>query len=382
MKYLLLLVTTLTLAACASVPDAPPSQSLYLDARFAAPSERIGAGDVFALSPEMKDYVQTDLSGPVRTLGHQHGLFDALYKKGQLKLEYDGVMTKNASEAFAARSGNCLSLVIMTAAFAKEMGLPVRYQNVMVEETWSRTGDIYLSIGHVNLSLGRKQTDGGVDLVGEMLTIDFMPPSNLGTLRTHTLAEQTIVAMYMNNRAVESLTRDQLDDAYWWARAATVQDPKFLGAFNTLGVIYQRHGNIEQADRVFEYVLEREPGNTRVMSNLAPVLEKLGRNAEAQELTRKLQQLEPYPPFYFFKLGQEAMQRGDPRAAVTYFEREVERAAYYHEFHFWLAVAYASVGDADKARRQLTLAMENSATRADHDLYAAKLDRIRMSHLR
>jgi len=382
MKCLLLLVTTLTLAACASVPDAPPSQSLYLDARFAAPSERIGAGDVFALSPEMKDYVQTDLSGPVRTLGHQHGLFDALYKKGQLKLEYDGVMTKNASEAFAARSGNCLSLVIMTAAFAKEMGLPVRYQNVMVEETWSRTGDIYLSIGHVNLSLGRKQTDGGVDLVGEMLTIDFMPPSNLRTLRTHTLAEQTIVAMYMNNRAVESLTRDQLDDAYWWARAATVQDPKFLSAFNTLGVIYQRHGNIEQADRVFEYVLEREPGNTRVMSNLAPVLEKLGRNAEAQELTRKLQQLEPYPPFYFFKLGQEAMQRGDPRAAVTYFEREVERAAYYHEFHFWLAVAYASVGDADKARRQLTLAMENSATRADHDLYAAKLDRIRMSHLR
>ena len=51
-------------------------------------------------------------------------------------------MTRNAAEAFDARSGNCLSLVIMTAAFAKELGLPVRYQNVFVDEAWSRSGDL------------------------------------------------------------------------------------------------------------------------------------------------------------------------------------------------------------------------------------------------
>jgi hypothetical protein len=46
-------------------------------------------------------------------------LFDALYGNGRLRLDYDSAMTRNATEAFAARSGNCLSLVLMTAAFAR-----------------------------------------------------------------------------------------------------------------------------------------------------------------------------------------------------------------------------------------------------------------------
>ena len=64
----------------------------------------------------------------------RQALFDALYQPDQLKLEYDAAMTRNAAQAFAVRSGNCLSLVIMTAAFAKEMGLDVRYQNVFGED--------------------------------------------------------------------------------------------------------------------------------------------------------------------------------------------------------------------------------------------------------
>ncbi len=94
-------------------------------------------------------------------------------------------MTRNAAQAFAARSGNCLSLVIMTAAFAKEMGLPVAYQNVYVDETWSRIGDIYFSIGHVNLTLGRRHDPTSVrDDEADLLTIDFLPPSELRGLRT------------------------------------------------------------------------------------------------------------------------------------------------------------------------------------------------------
>ena len=101
---------------------------MFNDHLFVAATERISADDVFALSDEMKRYLDTEIAGQIRAKGSRQGLFDALYSKGQLKLEYDSVMTRNAAQAFAARSGNCLSLVIMTAAFAKEMGLPVRYQ--------------------------------------------------------------------------------------------------------------------------------------------------------------------------------------------------------------------------------------------------------------
>ena len=62
------------------------------------------------------------------------------------------------------------------------------------------------------------------------------------------------------------------------------------------------------------------------------------------------------------------------------FSREVSRDAYNHEFHFWLAAAYARLGDSERARKHLTTAMEFSNTRQERDLYAAKLDRIGAYH--
>ena len=52
------------------------------------------------------------------------------------------------------------------------------------------------------------------------MTIDFLPAANIKGLRTWVIDESTIVAMYMNNRAVEALTVGNIDDAYWYAREA------------------------------------------------------------------------------------------------------------------------------------------------------------------
>ncbi len=377
MRSVIALLCSLLVAACATAPMQSTTEKLFNDHLFVAPSESINAAEVFAVSDAMKRYIGVDIAGELRAKGSQQGLVDALYHKGQLKLEYDSALTRNAAQAFDARAGNCLSLVIMTAALAKELGLPVRYQNVVADDTWSRTGDIYFSIGHVNLALGKKKTDVGPGRnESEVLVIDFLPATDIRA-RTRVLAESTIVAMYMNNRAVETFTDGQLNDAYWWAREAIRQDPKFLSAYNTLGVVYQRRGHFAEADRVFAHVLEREPANTRVMSNRVAALNALGRTAEAQALRDRLDRLEPDPPFSFFDRGLAAMREGDYKSARDLFAREVAREAYYHEFHFWLALAYVGLGDIDHARDHLALAMESSTTRSDRDRYAAKLDRIR-----
>ena len=44
-----------------------------------------------------------------------------------------------------------------------------------------------------------------------------------------------------------------------------------------------------------------------------------------------------------------------------------------HEFHFWLGVADWRLGEESAELRHLTLAIDNSVTRDQHDLYAAKL---------
>jgi len=377
MKPFAIVIVVLALAGCASAPPQAP-QGIERDALFAPPSQPVSAADVFAVSPEMKAFIGSDIARLVHLKGTRRGLFEALRDRAGLSLEYDSAVTRNAREAFAARKGNCLSLVIMTAAFAKEMGLPVRFQNVFTDETWSRNGSFYLSIGHVNVVIGGTHVEPGYGHYDiDAMIVDFLPPADVRSLRSWVIDESTIVAMYMNNRAVEAVMAGDVDDAYWWAREAVRQDPHFLGAANTLGVVYRAHGNLAEAERALDYVLALEPDNTTALANLVTLQKQRGDVAKAQQTAARLARIEPTPPFAYFERGIAAMKAGDYRLARDMFTREVDRAAYYHEFRFWLALAYLGLGQTDQARANMTIAIENSPTNGDRELYAAKLARMR-----
>jgi len=366
------------LAGCATPPAPQVDASLFADAKFEPPAAPIDATQVMALSPEMKAYLAGNVSGRFLAHGRTEVLVEALYKKTELRLEYDSVMTRNAAQAFASRSGNCLSLVIMTAAFAKALDIPVRYQSVVTDELWGRNGDIDVVIDHVNLTLG--QRIGGPTWAGrftEAVTIDFLPPKELERQLQRSLPEATVLAMYMNNRAAETLAQGRIDDAYWFAREALVQDPGFVRALNTLGVVYRRHGDLAEAERALRTAHARQPDNPQIVFNLAQVLAERGNGTEAAALRVRLAQLQPEAPFVYFDRGRIALKSGDAKTARDLFLREVDRAPYNAEFHYWLALAYAKLGDVPAAREQLEQAMEASATRHDRDLYAAKLERLR-----
>jgi Flp pilus assembly protein TadD len=380
MKTLVILLFSL-LAGCASAPRQDPQAlaALFNDAAFKAPSEPVDATGLFTLSPAMKAYLHSPaFATHLREKGPERGLVAALYSKSDLKLEYDSRMTRTAAQTYAARSGNCLSLVIMTAAFARELGMKVRYQSVDVDESWSRNAGLYLVSAHVNLSVGRRPADPlHTFSLEDLLTIDFLPPEDASRYRSTELEEEDIVAMYMNNRAAEALVQDRVDDAYWWASAAVRQMPAWAQGLNTLGVVYMRRGDLAQAERVYRTALERAPDSLVVMQNLAPVLARTGKLEESQRLTARIASIEPNPPFHYFDLGMRAMQGGDYKQAKALFAREVKRAPYYDEFHFWLAIACLRLGESREAREQLALALDTSTRTDTRDLYSAKLEHLR-----
>ena len=378
MKTIATLLITIVLASCAVAPVGSQHRDFFNDQLFVQPSEHINVGDVFAISSEMKRYLSTEIADQLRSKGLQQGLVDALYNQQQLKIRYDSTKTRNASETFQDRVGNCLSLSIMTAALAQELGMPVRFKSLVVDETWARSGNLYFSVGHINLTLGNKNTNILRKFDGNgQITIDFIPPGEVRGEHAHDLAKETVIAMYMNNRAAEALARGNVNDAYWWSREAITQAPNFLNPYNTLGVIYRRHGNLAEAERVLTFALQHEPENMRVMSNLAIVLTDLGRTADAQLLMARIEKRQPYPPFHFFDLGKAAMRAKDFGAASAFFEKELRRDEYNHEFHFWLATAYAELGKLKLSHKHLAMAMEFSTTVKVRDLYAAKFDRLK-----
>lgn len=377
MKYLALLLGALLLSACTTAPLTPPPDDLYADHLFQPADDQIPTEDIFALTPEMKLYA-ANLRSSLRGKEARRVLFDALYKRDQLQLEYDSTMTRTAAQAFEARQGNCLSLIIMTAALAEEMDIPVVFQNVLAEDSWTRSGRLYFNSAHVNILLGKPIHVGLEYDHAQYALIDFIPPrEGYRPEAARAIDKKTVVAMFMNNRAAEALAQQDLNNAYWWARKAIAMDPGMLHAYNTLAVIYLQHGNLAESERALRYVLKVQPENTMVISNMVQVLQLTGADAEANALKARLAELQPYPPFHFFLQGQQAMKAGDFLRARRLFERELAREPDYHEFHFWLAAAALQLGDLKTADQHMAKAVKNSTSRSDSALYTGKLDRLR-----
>ncbi|MBL8350914.1 MAG: tetratricopeptide repeat protein [Burkholderiaceae bacterium] len=378
----LLLVGAL-LASCAGAPPVPAP--LLEDALFGNPPRPAEADSALAADDAMREHVRRIVARTPVLAERPKALADSLAAPGDLRLDYDASFTRNAAQAFAARSGNCLSLVLMTAALAREMGLDLRFQRVLGEPLYSRQPGLTLRSGHVNLVLGVSgpaRRAGARLHGGNQWVIDFMPGELSETMVAEAIEPHRVLAMFMNNRAVESLLAQQPASAYAWAREALRTDPAYWDAYNTLGVVYRNAGHPGAAAAVFETLLAHDARNVAAMTNLEGTLAALGRAGEAAGWSARRQALEPYPPFHFLHQGQRAMARQDPALALRLFERELALSGPSHESYFWLAQARLALGQADGARQALQQALEFSTTPGEQRRYAGKLDALRRQALR
>lgn len=361
----------LALSGCAGVePVVRPDVDVFRDALFAPPVAAPDVSGLFTLTPAMQRHLVERIQPHVRRKGPQAALIDALYTHGDLRLEYDAVQTRTAAEAFDARKGNCLSLVIMTAAFARELGLTVRFREVLDRPAIEASGDLTFVIGHVNLALSNRTgaSTPGV-LESGWLLVDFLPGQDLQRQRTRDLDEQRIRAQFMNNRAAEELARGQVNAAYWWLRGAQAQDPGFSNLYNTLGVVYRHRGALPEAERALQVALALDPGNEHVLGNLAGVQLALGRPTAPRAAA--------VPAASRHAQARQALDDNRLKQALVLLQGELGLTPRNPELHHLLAITQQRLGDGMRAQQHLALAAEYSAAGPQRQLYAGKLERLK-----
>ena len=121
--------------------------------------------------------------------------------------------TYNADLAAIEQAGNCLSLAILTKAYASLVGLKVEYRKVNSEPVYSRDNGIMTMSSHVQTHVhAPAQLDNKkLDIYFSKIIKDTFPASR--GVKGGKVSDEDFVFMYYQNLAAKALVIDDLDRA-------------------------------------------------------------------------------------------------------------------------------------------------------------------------
>ncbi len=112
-------------------------------------------------------------------------------------------------------------------------------------------------------------------------------------------------------------------------------------------------GKPDQAALVLERVLEKQPGQTTDLNNLAIAYMRMGRFEDARMRLEEARDIAPEKFPVWLNLSSLATRTGDPTAALKYAEAAVERGQNMAQTHVTLAMAEAELGYLERTAASL-----------------------------
>jgi tetratricopeptide (TPR) repeat protein len=305
--------------ACAVRPGDPAALAgSSPDAWARALYERqVEPGDVpnpVAWTPEMRETAER-LAGQGTVHARLAALQEGLFDPSRFPFRYESRGTLTATEAFAAREGNCLSFTCLFIALARSAGLDVRAAVPAYEGRSERDGDLVVVNTHVVAVYG----------IGDALTIfDFDRTRERRVLGARILGDVDLAALYASNLGVEALRTSDNEVAIRRFETATRLSPRFVAAWGNLGVALRRAGDTAGALAAYGKALEIDPHDPTILGNLAALYRVEGREREARRALSVADVGSASPHFLVVLADLERVQGRTDRALTLY--RRAHRA--------------------------------------------------------
>lgn len=343
---LVTVLAVVTLAACSSSPPrplAPPP----LD--HAGPDIAVPEMELLEVTPEMQAFLERYVLPYDNPDTRLDLLTLALGRHGALGFHYDGGHSLSASDAFAKRSGNCLSFANLLVAMARRSGLQAEYQQVYVPRDWISRDNTILLEKHVNVIVSGRHQAYVMDITGQ----DPGPGAH-----RQVLSDAEAHALYYNNLGVEALLAGDLPTAHAWIVEALRIAPGMADPWVNLGVVLGRNG--QQADAAFAYhaALRADPAETAALSNLYDIYLARGELERAAEVQQRVERYRRQNPYYLLKLSDEAIAATRYQESLDLLKRALSKKQDDHVFHFALARSQYLAGEKIAAEESYRRARE------------------------
>jgi tetratricopeptide (TPR) repeat protein len=351
----------IVLAGCAATPLAPlPAHVLWQDQAFEYDPALVSVGkrDLFQLDAgllsKLRDPRIQNSSAQYR-LNH---LVTLLFEPETKDFSYSRNHSTIAAETWRRKSGDCLSLTVLSYSLAKALEMPVQMQEVRVPVVFDRRGSVEFLNRHVNLLISGR-SDGGLYVKDGLLRagdviIDFEP--QVASRREGTaLSDDGILARFYNNVAAEYLALGELNLAYAHFKAAVLAAPGYSPSYSNLAQLYTRKGLLHSAEQLLLYAIALDEDSDIALRSLHQLLVSQGRESEALKYKEILQARQEKDPYYWLGVGLHDLQEGSYQKAVDALEHAQDLTRGFQEVHRYLAMAYWRAGKPVQAKNQLAV---------------------------
>lgn len=277
-----------------------------------------------------------------------------------------------AQDTLEKNTGNCLSLAILTKSLARLVDIKVDYELVNTPTIFQKENEIIINSKHIRTVLNKKNNANTLYLSRNKIRIDYFPVAGTQILRK--VNDDEFYSMYYNNKAVEYLINNDINNAYLYSMQSLKLNPINAEAVSMLGILHARLGYPEYAERIYLYGLSYSKDEEILLKNYYTLLTKQKRVDEANIIYAKLEKYQTDNPFELIEIADKAYLANDYSKALRYYKKATKNASYLHEAYAGIARSYYHLGKSKAASNSMLTALDNSHQREITRRYQTKYE--------
>jgi Flp pilus assembly protein TadD len=324
------------LAGCA--PATPVRRGPMTAARLLAEAkgEGLTLEDPLALDDEIIGKVKRVLSNRNAPETRLRRLVDYLNDEGYLHFAYTPNRSLTARQAFHERRGDCMAFSLLFVALARRLGLDAYFVHVTdVRDYYERGGWFFVS-SHVAVGLGTGPNARVIDFTKEI--------GDWKLALYEAIDDGAAIALYYNNVAVDLMTARKYAEAERLFQFLLEREPSVVELYNNLGVLQNRMGRHDEALRVLYRGVLRFPSYEPLYTNAIRAARGLGREDLVSWYERRGLEISQRDPYFLFARAVTLYEQQRFGQAAQLFARASEQKPDSPVILAWLARSSLSAG--------------------------------------